>query len=127
MTGYLLDTHVLLWFLDSPEKLSPITLNTINSSPRVLVSTISLWEIAIKVALNKLQFPDLTRIEEILKQCQFEVLQITLSHVLRTTQLPHHHRDPFDRMLVAQSLEEDLCLISRDPSLKPYGLTLLPA
>lgn len=122
----LLDTHALLWALESPEKLAGAA-RTAVASPRnaVFVSPASVWEISIKSALNKLRVPpDLIQSIEIVG---FRELPITAFHAERAGSLPLHHTDPFDRMLVAQAQAEGLILVTRDANILRYGIRTLTA
>ena len=89
------------------------------------VSIASIWEITIKVSLGKLTLPG--RLEEAVESLAAAVLPIALSHIRRVELLPFHHRDPFDRMLVGQAMEEGLTIVSRDRRLSAYGVPLLVA
>jgi len=122
----LLDTHVVLWWLDDPLLLSPTAREAIaEPTNEVLVSAAICWEIAIKRGLGKLTAPaDLRRA---VQSCGFAELSITPAHALATEALPMHHRDPFDRMLVAQALAEGATLVSRDPLVAAYGVPTLTA
>lgn len=122
----LLDTHVLLWWLDDLALLSAGARQAIeNEKNTVYVSAVVAWEIVIKRRLGKLNFAhDVTTI---LMSNRFEPLPITLSHVLAIDQLPNHHGDPFDRVLVAQALHEGLTLVSRDPEIQRYPVSHLAA
>ena len=122
----LLDTHTFLWFVWGDPKLSRVARDHIEDpANRKWVSTASMWEIAIKVAAGKLSLA--RPLDEFLtlhvEENGFRTLTIRRAHVLRTAALPLHHRDPFDRMLVAQSLVEDMALLSADPALEAYGIT----
>lgn len=122
----LLDTHALLWWLDDPQLLSPTARHAIAEPGNdVLVSAAVCWEIAIKRALGKLTAP--ADLRGALQSCGFMELDITLAHALATETLSLHHRDPFDRMLVAQALMEGATLVSRDPAIAAYGLPTLTA
>jgi PIN domain nuclease of toxin-antitoxin system len=122
----LLDTHVLLWALGLPEELRPDARRAIaDPSNDVLVSTASAWEIAIKRALGRLDAPD--DLAEALEVVGFDELPIRLEHALAVERLPPHHRDPFDRMLIAQALSEGLTIVTRDPRFAAYGVPLLAA
>jgi PIN domain nuclease of toxin-antitoxin system len=115
----LLDTHVLLWALSEPTKLSRSARRLIDRS-ETFVSAASIWEITIKVALRKLRIKP----EEVLAALEpsgFSVLPITCEHAAAVGALPLHHRDPFDRMLVAQAQFEPMRLLSNDEQLKAYG------
>lgn len=93
----------------------------------VLLSVASIWEIVVKASAGKLTFPQPTApyLREQIRQLGVEVLPILLSHVLRLERLPMRHRDPFDRILVAQALEEGIALVSRDRALGAYGAEIL--
>lgn len=117
----LLDTHTLLWWLDDPALLSKAARNAIaNGKNAVYVSAASAWEIAIKRALGKLTVPD--DLEAVLASNRFLPLAVTLRHALATFNLPPIHRDPFDRLLLAQSKIEGLTFVSRDANVPLYGV-----
>ena len=122
----LLDTHALLWWLDDDPRLGrPAREAIANPSSVAVVSAASVWEIAIKQALGRLDPPEPLQIS--LERERFDELPITHAHALRAGALPPHHKDPFDRMLVAQAELQGLTIVSRDPSLAPYGVAILPA
>lgn len=128
---YLLDTHTLIWFVEGNARLSQTARAIIADMSNVcFVSTVSLWEIAIKISSDKLTlsrpFGDL--IVRQLQQDEIGVLPVLSNHLLAAASLPfpqHGHRDPFDRMLVCQALSEDLILISADSALDAYGVRRL--
>lgn len=120
----LLDTHALLWWVGG-ETLSPEVVAAIGDPENlVCVSAASVWEIGIKEALGKLSVEG--DLDGILAE-DFEPVPITFDDARRAAALPAHHRDPFDRMLVAQALSRDLTLVSRDPRMDPYGVPILRA
>lgn len=124
----LLDTHTLLWFLREPDKLPQNTLQQIESSGcDALVSIVSLWEIAIKVSLNKLYLPG--EYDELfpdsVTQSGLTLLAIEPSHLAEVRRLPWHHRDPFDRLLIAQGQVEELTMVSSDAIFSSYGIPIL--
>ncbi|CAA9424227.1 MAG: Death on curing protein, Doc toxin [uncultured Rubrobacteraceae bacterium] len=122
----LLDTHVLLWWLANDPNLGRDARAGI-SDPHssVYVSAATVWEISIKRALGKLEAPsDLSRQIEL---SRFGSLSMTASHAHAAGALPRHHDDPFDRMLVAQAMIEDLTLLTRDPRMGLYGVGVLAA
>lgn len=120
----LLDTHVLLWWLGNDSTLSTEARNAIaDPDNAVYVSAASAWEIAIKEHIGKLQAP--TDLEAQLYAHDFEPLPISVAHALTAGALPRYHDDPFDRMLVAQTIEERLTLVTRDPRMAPYEVPLL--
>ena len=120
----LLDTHVLLWWRAAAEPLSPRARAEIaDGNNEILVSVASLWEITIKRSLGKLTFPD--DLESVLHEERFDLLPISLGQLRVLEGLPQLHRDPFDRLLVAQALAEDLPICSNDRRLAGYGAALL--
>ncbi len=123
---FLLDTHALLWFLDGDARLSSSARALIeNPHHELFVSVASLWEIAIKVSLGKLTLiaPFETLFPEQLNHNRIEVLGISLEHLHQVTRLPFHHRDPFDRLLLAQAQVEDWPLISVDAVFDLYAVS----
>lgn len=119
----LLDTHVFLWWRGEPSKLTSKVRSSIATADIVFVSAASAWEAAIKASLGRLEFPD--TIEAGVLASGFEKLVITFSHAERAGGLPPHHRDPFDRMLVAQAQAEGLTLVTHDRLLEPYEVEIL--
>lgn len=115
----LLDTHVLLWSLASPAKLPTVVRRQIDSA-QVFVSAASIWEVSIKVGLGKLK-ANPAEILAALEPAGFELLPITGEHAARVATLPFIHKDPFDRLLVAQAICEPMFLLTRDESLEQYG------
>jgi len=115
----LLDTHVLLWWLAGSHRLRSPVRALITSSPRVYVSAATAWEIAIKRSLGKLEAPQ--DLEAALADSHFLPLSVSIQHALAAGALPHHHDDPFDRMLIAQAREEGLRLLTGDERLRAYG------
>lgn len=121
----LLDTHALLWFISGDTALSSKGRALIEDVANdKLVSIASLWEIAIKHSLGKLPLakPFDQLIPEQLQRNGFDVLALTVEHTVKVAQLPFHHRDPFDRMLAAQCLVEDLPVVSNDDAFDAYGV-----
>lgn len=115
----LLDTNVLLWWLESSERLSKRARQAIAEAEEVCVSPASAWELGIKSALGKLKTPDDLAIQ--IQANQFRELPVTIAHAIAAGGLPRHHNDPFDRMLVAQAALESLTLLTSDAHLKLYG------
>jgi PIN domain nuclease of toxin-antitoxin system len=123
---FLLDTHVLLWWLDDPELLSDEARRAIaNGRSSVYVSPISFLEIAIKEAGGKLTVP--ADIAGSLELCRFTELPLTVAHASAVRDLPPHHKDPFDRVLIAQARIEGLTLISRDSMIPKYDVRCVAA
>ena len=122
----LLDTHVLLWWLDDNPTLSKKAKAAIADGKNlVFISTSVIWEIRIKQALGKIKVPDDFR--KVLDEQPFEMLNISAEHAHAIGELPPHHRDPFDRMLVAQAKVEGLTIITRDKNIKKYKVPFIEA
>jgi PIN domain nuclease of toxin-antitoxin system len=122
----LLDTHVLIWALENNPELSDGARNSITRARNmVFVSSISIWEIAIKKNLDKLETPD--NLQEEIELHRFTPLQINYAHAELAGKLPDIHRDPFDRMLIAQAIIEKLTLVSRDKLIARYDVDILAA
>jgi PIN domain nuclease of toxin-antitoxin system len=122
----LLDTHSVLWFWWDDPQLSETAKQAIcDPANRKLVSTASCWEITIKVSLKKLGLgaPYRGFIRQHMVRNNFELLQITDEHLAGLVDLPFHHKDPFDHLLVAQALYEQIPIVSADSQLDAYGLT----
>lgn len=120
---FLLDTHVLLWWLAGGQKIAKAARDAISSPDSiVLVSSATMWEISIKRALGKLRVP-----EDFLRHVDrdFQQLTITHEHAWRAGALPKHHDDPFDRMLIAQSIVEQATIVTRDARFQDYDVLLL--
>ena len=120
----LLDTHAALWYLSGDKRLRSSARRRIQSNAEKLLSIASVWEIAIKHSLGKLELDDplAVVIDAALEDCQATLLAISKRDALRVASLPWHHRDPFDRMLVAQALEQGLTLLSADDAFDAYGV-----
>ena len=123
---YLLDTHTVLWFLQNAPELPDSVASRIEAENAVNhVSMASIWEMAIKVSLRKLAVPYSLEsdLPGILEESGFSMLNLSFHHLGSVARLPFHHRDPFDRLLVAQAQIEGLILLSRDLSFDAYGVT----
>lgn len=122
----LLDTHTVLWTLVAPDRLSENARRAIAAEDsEVFVSIVSPWEMAIAKALGRMDPPD--DLEAQLAERRFLLLPVSLRHTHVIEMLPHHHRDPFDRMLVAQAQVEGLTIVTVDRLLRRYPISLLPA
>jgi PIN domain nuclease of toxin-antitoxin system len=115
----ILDTHLLLWALGQPGKLSAAARKQIEKA-EVYISAASIWEISIKAALGKLK-ANPAEILDAVEPAGFIHLDITGEHAAKTIELPPHHKDPFDRMLVAQASFEPMILLTNDEALADYG------
>jgi PIN domain nuclease of toxin-antitoxin system len=121
---FLLDTHVLLWWRDASPLLSPQASAEIAAGENeILVSVASLWEITIKRSLGKLAFAD--DFETVMREERFAVLGILFEHLRRLDTLPPLHRDPFDRLLIAQALTENVPILGSDRAFAAYGTMLI--
>jgi PIN domain nuclease of toxin-antitoxin system len=122
----LLDTHVLLWWLDDHPSLSERARATISEGGNLIfVSAVVIWEIRIKQALGKLKIP--SNFRQVLDRQSFETLSITVEHAHAVADIPAIHRDPFDRMLLAQASVEGFTIVSRDSVFEQYNIPLIKA
>ncbi len=126
MPSLLLDTHTLLWALTSPSRLDDLARDAISdASNDVFVSAVSGWEIALKSNLGKLQVPD--NVYAMIEATGFTHLSVTFDHGVEAGSLPLFHRDPFDRLLVAQARAEGLVLVTRDARVRQYSVPTMGA
>lgn len=125
---FLLDTHCWLWLQTEPGRLPDDLLETLaESSSQRYLSAASAWEIAIKYAVGKLPLPEppALYVPERMRLSRFEELAVTHAHALAVAGLPPHHRDPFDRVLVAQAQVEGLTLVTADAAIEPYDAPIV--
>jgi len=121
----LLDTHTLLWYVLKDPRLADSARNAIDAEPGdVFASPASLWEIAIKISIGKLKLEEPFEAfwSEMFEKSGLKPLPITIRHTARVIELPHLHRDPFDRLLIAQGLTENLPIVSVDALFDSYGV-----
>ena len=124
----LIDTHCWLWWLTEPEKLSDTAVAILkNTDNTILFSAVSSWEIAIKYSLNKLPLPEPPDrfVPSRIEREGFATLPIHHAHALKTASLPHHHKDPFDRLLIAQSMVEAVPIMTADPTFDLYDVDVI--
>ena len=124
----LLDTHIFIWWADQPERLSPAALSALeDEANELLLTAASVWEMQIKIQLGKLKLS--LPLKELLKNQQetndLTVSPVALTHVLTLDALPFHHKDPFDRLLIAQSIVEGLTIVTADSQFSAYSAKLL--
>ena len=120
----LLDTHAALWWLSGDERFGETAARHLtDETNQVLLSAVVVWEVEIKRSLGKLEAPD--DFASALLGAGAQALAISLDHVAAVEQLPWHHRDPFDRLLVAQASIEGAVIVSQDEALRPYGVELV--
>ena len=126
----LLDTHVLLWSATDPDRLAEVARAALeDGNNEVFVSVVTGWELAIKQSIGKL---DLARpaeqwLPEVLRKTGFEIAEVGMAAALRVRGLPWHHRDPFDRMLIAQAFEHGFTIVTHDQAFVSYGVPVLRA
>ncbi|MBS1731711.1 MAG: type II toxin-antitoxin system VapC family toxin [Bacteroidetes bacterium] len=125
--NYLLDTHTLIWFLNGDKNLSTKARKAIESTEAInFVSIASLWEIAIKISLERLELKmPLQALSEQILNNSFQILPITFEDILILSKLKFHHRDPFDRILISQAVNNSFTLISKDKQFDSYKVKLL--
>jgi PIN domain nuclease of toxin-antitoxin system len=121
---YILDTHVFIWYATGDKRLTPRSRSIIESSDEMFVSIASIWEMAIKVNIGRLDFkkPFQKIIENQIIINKYKLLSISLKHLFKLSQLELHHRDPFDRLLVSQALTEKIPVVSVDEIFDKYGV-----
>jgi len=121
----LLDTHALIWVLSNPRRIPARVAKCIRDPETdVYVSAASTWEIAIKATLRKID-ANVADVVRAMRAVSFDELPVTIAHTVRLGTLPNHHRDPFDRLLVAQAVEERLTIVTHDPLIARYDVPRL--
>nr|WP_240929799.1 type II toxin-antitoxin system VapC family toxin [Streptomyces coryli] len=120
----MLDTHVLLWWLQDSDQLGEGVKDLLDTEPRIYLSAVTPWEIALKKSLGKLDGDD--DLAEQARDSQFTPLPVTAGHGVRSGRLPLHHRDPFDRLLIAQAQTEGMTLVTRDRLIPKYDVQVMP-
>ena len=126
----LLDTNVLLWAASEPDKITIPTRDLISDGANdVYVSVISAWEVAINQSIGKLELPKPAELwlPDVIRRSGFEIVELDITAALRVRGLPWHHRDPFDRFLIAQALEHGYTLVTSDSTLAAYGVAIAVA
>ncbi|HSK70415.1 MAG TPA: type II toxin-antitoxin system VapC family toxin [Pyrinomonadaceae bacterium] len=124
----LIDSHEFIWWADSPQRLSGKTLSALLDKTNVLyLSLASIWEMQIKVQISKLSFKRglKTTVEMHQTQNNLQILPVTLDHIYELEKLPFHHKDPFDRLLIAQASVENFTLVTDDPNFSAYSIKIL--
>jgi PIN domain nuclease of toxin-antitoxin system len=122
MSRLLLDTHAFLWWREDSPRVGKVARRAIGNAEEVHVSAASAWEASIKSALGKLRLPE--PFEDGVHDSEFLPLAVSFAHAERAGSLPAHHRDPFDRMLIAQALVEGLTIVTHDRRFEPYGVPI---
>lgn len=124
----LLDSHAFLWALDGGERLGPAARRLLEDErTEVWLSSATVWELGIKLALGRLTLPVPLRelVQRAVREASVRVLAVAPDHGLRAAELPLHHRDPFDRLLVSQAITEGLVLLTRDPAMAAYDVEVV--
>lgn len=122
---YLLDTHIFLWWLNNDKKLKHSVREVIKDTKnQIFVSVASAWEISMKHRAGKLSLE--TSLQTCFEISAFELVNINLVHILKLDSLPIHHKDPFDRILIAQAKAENLIIITDDIKIKTYNVQVFP-
>lgn len=119
----LLDTHVVLWWRADSPRLGRAVRRTIAEAEIAWVSAVSGWEVAIKQSLGKLRLAE--SFVSMVKASEFEEIALTLRHAEQLLALPHHHTDPFDRMLIAQAQVEGVTIVTHDRKFEPYNVPIV--
>lgn len=123
----LLDTHIVIWFITNDGKLSKKIKNIIeDSNNRCFINIVSYWELSIKYSLGRLDLNStVEEIFNIIEKSGFDILPITLNHIIQLSKLEHFHNDPFDRLIISQSIIENLHLVSNDNYFPAYNVQLI--
>jgi PIN domain nuclease of toxin-antitoxin system len=123
----LLDTHALIWFINGDEQLPDKSVSLIkNIDIKCFVSIASIWELAIKLSLGKLDlYGGFEEISKIMRRYEIELLPITFEHIQKLMTLELHHRDPFDRIIIAQGLTEKLTIVTKDENFPKYKIKIV--
>jgi PIN domain nuclease of toxin-antitoxin system len=123
--GYILDTHTFIWFINGEILSTNLIARIKNLDNRCYTSIASLWEIGIKTTLGKLSLQsDFSDIKDFLFANNIDILPITFEHIQGLINLPHHHNDPFDRLIIAQGITEDLVILTKDQKFSLYNAAI---
>ncbi len=124
--GLLLDTHTLIWFVEGSNRLSSKAQSELATVAKKYISVASLWEITIKSSKNKLELKQsLHELNRFLSLNNIQLIDIKVSHLSTLLELPYYHGDPFDRLLIAQAISENLTIISADQHFKAYPVKII--
>ena len=123
---YLIDTHILIWFIEGSAQLSQdVQLLIANPRNNIYISQATLWEMTIKISISKLSLSiSISELERFLIEHQFQILETKFSHYEVLQQLPFHHQDPFDRLIIAQAKAEKYMILTHDDKFKMYNVQL---
>ncbi|MCE7062594.1 type II toxin-antitoxin system VapC family toxin [Dyadobacter sp. CY343] len=125
--NYILDTHTLIWFMEGDKQLSNPVLTIMEDTTKLkYVSIASIWEIGIKISLQKLNLnKSFKEFLSDLSRTNIAILPLGFSHIIRISEMEHIHRDPFDRIIIAQAQEEAYIILGRDPQFIPYNVKMV--
>ena len=120
----LLDTHTMIWFFEGADELSPTALKAIENDGNIcFVSIASIWEIAIKLSIEKLKMKvPFEKLSYLIWENSFELIPIRFEHTKELISMPYHHKDPFDRLIISQSIIEEMPVVSKDMNFKQYNI-----
>ena len=124
---YLIDTHILIWYLEGSDKLPQKLREELdNDQNTILISVASLWELAIKISAKKIELSkSLQEVQAYIVERAFVFLNIFFEHLYTLLGLPHYHKDPFDRLIIAQAITENISVISVDQQFIPYPVNVI--
>lgn len=124
---YLLDTHTVIWHATGDKRLSVKATDVIESDYTLWVSYVSIWEMAIKVQRGRLELhaPLDVFIDDVVSKNEYNLLEIRTNHLYPIASLPYHHKDPFDRLIIAQGMMEQMTIITEDPAFQSYEVRTL--
>ena len=124
---YLIDTQILIWSIIDTNKLSKKVLQILkNPANEIDISAVSIWEIAIKTSIKKLILPfEIKNIDREIRRMNISILDINSLHLIKVADLPFHHKDPFDRLIISQAIIENISVISSDNNFKNYDIDLI--
>jgi len=121
---HLIDTQILVWLIIDTQKVPNYIINILDDTKNeIFISAVSIWEIAIKISVGKLFFPfELKSIVKVINDMRIQILNIKSEHLIKVAELPYHHKDPFDRLIIAQAMIEKLPIISSDRNFNYYDI-----
>jgi len=117
--GFLLDSNIVVWLDQNPQRIPAAITLRLRSAPQVFLSAVTAWELAIKQSLGNLTMA--RPVSDLIRRLRLTELPVTVRHGEAVGKLPLHHRDPFDRLLIAQAMSEPMHLLTADPQFKPYS------
>lgn len=124
---FLIDTHIFIWFINGDNQLpSPVLSQIENPQNTCMISIASIWEMGIKYGMGRLELNnDFSAINRFLYDNSIQILPVNFEHIQKLTELPFHHRDPFDRVIIAQAISEQMSIITKDELFSHYSINIL--